>query len=161
MNVAPATYQSASALGTMTARGGQNAETGAGARPASATADPSPTNAFHYPIVGFTYDRETWKVVILYRDPETGKTTGQIPTEAALERYKLSQHLEKSAEERRETESKSAAAGATSSGATVTPLFSTGSSTTGATGHASASPSTKAGGTSTGATSTSPVNVVV
>jgi len=127
MNVASATYRGASSLGLMTARGGQSVDGEADTLSASSS-ERSERSIFHYPVVGFSYDRDTWRVVILYRDPDTGDTTARIPTEAALERYKQSQRIEKADDAKTQSAEKETSGGkgsaSSSDGGVVVSLFS-------------------------------------
>jgi len=151
MNVASATYQGTSSLGLMTAHGGQSANEGADTTPASSSGS-SERSIFHYPVVGFSYDRETWRVVILYRDPDTGDTTARIPTEAALERYKQSQRIEKADNAKTESHQGGTSGGSSSSSdGVVVPLFASNSIDT--------APSSTT--SSNGASASNGVNVVV
>lgn len=44
-----------------------------------------------FPVIAFSYEADASRLVMLYRDPDTGKTIEQIPSEAALKQYKEQQ----------------------------------------------------------------------
>jgi hypothetical protein len=96
MNVATATAAAFQPRDFMRARSGTAAVEGASAgTPSIGAAEPL---TGRYPTIAFTYDPEASRLVMLYRDPANGKTETQIPTEAALKRYKEAQKAEKDAQ---------------------------------------------------------------
>lgn len=105
MSVAIATSQAPSALAFMTARNGYSvvddgADTTAVASNGSTTTSSSGVSGARYPIIGFKYDTDASRLVMLYRNPDTGDTVTQIPTEVALRQYEEQQQKEKKASQR-------------------------------------------------------------
>lgn len=127
MNVAIATWAAPSASAVMTARSGTAADDGAGtgtlasastaatgsavpATPVVTTDTPIPQAATpapdggkddplvnRYPRIGVSFNSEASRLIILFRDPATGKAIDQIPSEAALKQYMEAQQKEKAA----------------------------------------------------------------
>lgn len=127
MNVAIATWAAPSASAVMTARSGAAADDGAGtgtlasastavtanavpATPVVTTDAPIPQAATpaqdggkddplvnRYPRIGVSFNSEASRLIILFRDPATGKAIDQIPSEAALKQYMEAQQKEKAA----------------------------------------------------------------
>ncbi|MBK1837099.1 hypothetical protein JHL17_06715 [Azospirillum sp. YIM B02556] len=109
MNVAAATSTVSRPFAFMTPRGSDAVETGAGTRtptpstPEGATGTDAAAGANEplvnrFPSIAFSYDTDASRLVMLYRDPASGKTVSQIPTESALKQYKENQQKEKDAE---------------------------------------------------------------
>ncbi|MGQ9370477.1 hypothetical protein [Azospirillum sp. ST 5-10] len=48
-----------------------------------------------YPVVAFSFNADASKLVLLYRDPATGETVSQIPSEVALKQYEEAQRKER------------------------------------------------------------------
>lgn len=101
MDVAAATSTVSRPFNFMTPRGGDAVDHGAATRtPPEAqggtTASEPLVNRF--PSIAFSYDTDASRLVMLYRDPASGKTVSQIPTESALKQYKEAQQQEKNAE---------------------------------------------------------------
>jgi hypothetical protein len=90
MNVASAISAAPQAPALMTARNGKSVDEVAGTgTPSSAEQDRSLFQRF--PVIAFSYEADASRLVMLYRDPDTGKTIEQIPSEAALKQYKEQQ----------------------------------------------------------------------
>lgn len=161
MNVALATYPGTSSLGIMTSRGGRSVESGPEVDSASVS-DRSRSSVFHYPVVGFSYDRETWRVIILFRDPDSGLTTSQIPSTAALERYKQNLRIEKADDAKNEASDRrgetSGGSASSSTGGVVVSLFGSKSNAQGVNSSQATSGAATAGSKTAG---TGAVNVVV
>lgn len=94
MNMAIAISAAPSASALMTARNGQSVDEGApGGTPSVAEQDRSVFQRF--PVIAFSYEADASRLVMLYRDPDTGTTIEQIPSEAALKQYKEQQAKER------------------------------------------------------------------
>lgn len=90
MNVATAISAAPTAPAFMTARNGQSVDEAAvSGTPSAAEQDRSVFQRF--PVIAFSYEADVSRLVMLYRDPESGKTVEQIPSEAALKQYKEQQ----------------------------------------------------------------------
>ncbi|WP_156927187.1 hypothetical protein [Azospirillum halopraeferens] len=50
-----------------------------------------------YPVIAFSFNADASKLVLLYRDPATGDTLSQIPSEVALKQYEEAQRKERDA----------------------------------------------------------------
>lgn len=164
MNVASAISAAPSAPAFMTARNGQTVDEGAGSgTPSAAEQDRSVFQRF--PVIAFSYEADASRLVMLYRDPETGKTIEQIPSEAALKQYKEQQ----ASDRRKELSELRLLVGGSGadSGDRFAPKVAKaagGSTVTGATGGNDGfpvSPVVAAGRTGAGGTSQSGVNLLV
>lgn len=51
-----------------------------------------------YPLIALNYNADASRLVLQYRDPETGKTVSQIPSETALRQYEAAQKERKRAQ---------------------------------------------------------------
>ncbi|HEY0837713.1 MAG TPA: hypothetical protein VGE72_27605 [Azospirillum sp.] len=47
-----------------------------------------------YPMIAFSFNADASRLVLLYRDPSTGSTVDQIPSETALKQYEEAQKKE-------------------------------------------------------------------
>jgi hypothetical protein len=94
MSVAIATSQVPAAPVFMTARNGNAVDDGAGEATVASSSSAVPVTN-RYPVIAFSYDREASRLVLLYRDPTSGATVSQIPTEVALKQYEESARKEK------------------------------------------------------------------
>jgi hypothetical protein len=74
----------------MTGNGGQSAVVSSGTDSALASNSNSATYS-HAPVVGFTYDRQASRLLLLYRDPDDGKIVTQIPSRVAVQSYLATQ----------------------------------------------------------------------
>lgn len=54
-----------------------------------------------YPVVAFSFNADVSRLVMLYRDPATGETEQQIPSEVALKQYEEAQKKERAAARRK------------------------------------------------------------
>lgn len=169
MNVALATSQVTRSSAVMTARNGRSVEEGADAQSVSGSdKDASVSNRF--PIIAFSYDREASRLVLLYRDPKTGSTVSQIPTEVALKQYEEALQKEKK-ETARQLHIVVGGAGETGNSGTSskqnsgTSAVSVGAGTATAAVSSDSGPaastSTASAGTVTSATTTTSVNMLV
>jgi len=93
MNVASAIAASPRMLPVMTARNGGDAEDRADTRIPSKEEGEAPLIA-RYPMIAFSFNADASRLVLLYRDPATGKTVDQIPSETALKHYEDAQNKE-------------------------------------------------------------------
>lgn len=86
MNVAPATALAPKAHAFMAARNGLSVreQDDTGILPKSKIDEPL---IGRYPLVAFSYHEDASRLVLLYRDPATGETVSQLPSEAALKQY--------------------------------------------------------------------------
>lgn len=103
MSVAIATSQAFQAPVFMTARNGRTVDEGVDTTSVASTASGSPSNlasGSRYPVIGFKYDQEASRLVLLYRNPDTGATVAQIPTEVALRQYEEQQQKDRKADQR-------------------------------------------------------------
>lgn len=164
MNVASAIVAAPSAPAFMTARNGQSVDEGAGSGIPPAT-EQERSVFQRFPVIAFSYEADASRLIMLYRDPESGKTIEQIPSEAALKQYKerqASDRRKELAELRLLVGGSGADAGdrlTSRAGKTV------GEPTTptnfGGNEGASVSPAVAAGGTGTGGAPQSGVNLLV
>ncbi|HYH19092.1 MAG TPA: hypothetical protein VD995_10780 [Azospirillum sp.] len=112
----------------MTARNGGDAEDRADTRIPSREEGEAPVVG-RYPMIAFSFNADASRLVLLYRDPSTGRTVDQIPSETALKHYEEAQKKE---EKRKRLEvivggaAADAADGSGMSGASVTPSASGG-----------------------------------
>lgn len=90
MNVAFAISAAPLAPALMTARNGRPVDEAADTGTPS-TADQDRSLFQRFPVIAFSYEADASRLVMLYRDPDTGKTIEQIPSEAALKQYKEQQ----------------------------------------------------------------------
>jgi hypothetical protein len=90
MDVAGATMRVSQRPALMTINGGQSAVVSTATESADVPATKH-TNYNHIPIVGFSYDREASRLILLYRDPSDGKVVTQIPTQVAVQSYQAMQ----------------------------------------------------------------------
>ena len=91
MNVAIATSTGTTPSSFMTAHNGSTVVAGPGTQipPNSYQAEEPLVNRF--PLVAFKMDSDVERLVMLFRDPASGVTIDQIPSEAALRQYKEAQ----------------------------------------------------------------------
>jgi hypothetical protein len=93
MYVASAIAASPRMLPVMTARNGGDIDERAGARTPSKGEGEAPLVA-RYPMIAFSFNMDASRLVLLYRDPSTGQTVDQIPSETALKHYEEAQKKE-------------------------------------------------------------------
>lgn len=104
MNVAIAAAAAPSATAFMTPRSGAAAsEEAEGKVYAGSAAEDTRETAFgsRYPRIAFSFDSDSERLVMMYRDPDTGSALSQIPTEVALKQYKEAQDQEREKELRK------------------------------------------------------------
>lgn len=97
MNVASAIAASSRVLPVMTARNVGDAEDGADTRIPSTDKGESKGEGplvARYPMIAFSFNADASRLVLLYRDPATGKTVDQIPSETVLKQYEEAQRKE-------------------------------------------------------------------
>lgn len=91
MNVAIATSASANSSVIMTAHNGNTVGSGPSPQTPSVVPHPQEPLVNRFPLVAYKMDSDVERLVMLFRDPATGVTIDQIPSEAALRQYKEAQ----------------------------------------------------------------------
>ncbi len=155
MNVATASATAYRPVEFMTARPSQNGAQEAGGRTPSGESQAA--SVFQrFPIVAFSFETNASRLVMHFRDPDTGHTVSQIPSEAALKQYEERQKNERREERRERFEvivggaAVERGAGAKGSGNGAAGASAAGGASTGAPSSGGAS----TGGASTGGAST-------